>query len=215
MTEQVTTKKNSKKIIKRLDERLCDFLFGHHQGYLWGQRCQTDAQFKRLLLTQGGFVDVHIESRLLYDELIPFTIFQTPYCEIAFNQLCWQAGNLQHNYLRNADLFLFRNQQRLISVSVNHAAHILPDHDCVNHYRVSDSEIHWTQQNIWLNDYIDFIQRIESLLQQLAPLAPALSSKDNHSAAYQLGYRLAKWLYRQKNIPAIKAAPCLSFAHSQ
>jgi hypothetical protein len=198
MAKLGVTKKNIKKVIRRLDERLIDFLFGQSQGYLWGQRCQTDAHFKNILLQQGGFLDVHMESRLLYDELVPFTIFKTPCCEIAFNMLSWQAGNLSQNYLSNANLFLFRNQQRLISVTVNQAPHFIADHNRLDRYRVSESEIHWTQQNTWLNDYLDFIKRIELMLNHPSIQPPTECRTAAHIKAYQFGYRLAKWLYRSK-----------------
>ena len=185
-----------KKKIKRLDERFIDFLFGPCRGYLWGDRCIQDKTFKRFIMQQGGFVDVHLENRLLYQEVVPFTIFHTPECEFAFNRLSWQGGNLLYCYRRSADLFLFRNHQRLITVSLRQSPSLIRLLDGIPNHRVEQSQIHWTQTNAWLNDYLDFIQRIEHLMHLDQTHMLWQKEFQQQSLSYKLGYTLGKLFHR-------------------
>jgi hypothetical protein len=193
-------KRKNKKNIFSLDERLADFLFGRHQGYTWAHKLDDDSRLRYLLLQQGGFVDVRIESRLLYDEYVPFSIFNTPDCEFSFNQPIWQNGNLLNCYKQTAQVFLFLNRQRLMTVSLARYPHILRHHCILSKQRVQQSQTHWTNTNAWLMDYLDFIRRLEHMMQQL-PQAPSrmdllASSNAFYSLFYRLGYGVGKWIYK-------------------
>ncbi len=190
---------NHKKI-KRLDERLTEFLFGSCHGYLWGERCIEDRAFKRHIMQQGGFVDIHLESRMLYQEAVPFTVFHTPECEFAFNQLTWQGGNIYNLYQRKADLFLFCNHQRLITISLRQLPNFFQHKKGFAQHKIEHSQIHWTKTNVWLNNYLDFIHRIEHLInleQTKHYWHPELSNKScNQSLGYRIGYTLGKLVHQ-------------------
>jgi len=171
-----------------IDARLANFLFGAAKGYDWGERSRLEEYFYETVKHAGGFIQFGTEKRILYHKLVPFTVFKTEQYEFAFNRLIWDD---EHNFINqqsNAHVFLFHNNQRVMTIQLEKPSLAQRLTDNKNH-EVKDHMIHWSINNQWISNYFDFMQRIErtqKVIEQSKISAPSIYLTQNF--AYRLGY---------------------------
>jgi hypothetical protein len=184
--------KRTNRSAKRLDTHLADFLFGKAKGYLWAERIRLDEYFHDAVTNAGGFIKVGTELRILFHQTVPFTVFKTEKYEFAFNRLMLDDQENPMDAVRKGNVFLFHNNQRVMTLSLLQSSSPLNKDNQHNH-QVEDYIIHWSINNQWMSNYFDFMRRLDQSIMAIdktPQFIPALNISIN--PAYELGYFVGK-----------------------
>ena len=148
-----------RKPIDTIDEKLVQFLFGDTQGYEWGNRGRLEQYFQETIAKAGGFIQFGTETRILYHKPTVFTVFKTEKYEFAFNRIISDEAKLFANSRPDAHVFLFHNNQRVISIRLSQVQQFIHRNEA--QHKIEDHMIHWSINNQWISNYFDFMNRID------------------------------------------------------